>query len=381
MSLLLKALKQAEAAKAAEPELPREVDRASEPAPLPQREAERAREWIEPPGLLFGNAAQGSPPASRLAWQRPALLPTLAVLATLGALVYVVYVYFALQPTGPAAPTGAQSPTIEAVAMPSPEVASAPSLEAAGQPAIEVAPPVAEAAPPRVDAAEQRRATDADLLPPRAGPRTRVPPPAAEATPLFQPDAQSTLLGEAYAAYQDGRLDVAERLYTEAAARRRSVDALLGLAAIATMQNRDGDAQRLYREVLELDPRHALAQAALLDLVGNGDSVAVENRFKALIAREPTPQLYQSLGNHYAGQGRWKDAQAAYFEAYRGAPDSADYAYNLAVGLDRLHQYPAALRYYEKALAGSGAHRFDRAQVQARMQQLHQLDAEAHGAP
>jgi tetratricopeptide (TPR) repeat protein len=148
------------------------------------------------------------------------------------------------------------------------------------------------------------------------------------------------------------------------------VDALLGLAAIAGVQNREADAQRLYREVLDLDPHNAAAQGALLDLLGNTDSLATESRLKTLIERDPSPQLYQTLGNLYADQRRWYDAQAAYFEAWRGAPDNADYAFNLAVSLDQLRQYPAARTYYEKALASGGVHRFDRAQAEARVQQL-----------
>lgn len=190
--------------------------------------------------------------------------------------------------------------------------------------------------------------------------------------PQFQPDPQAALLGQAYAAYQRGALAEAQRLYTQAYAHQPGTDALLGLAAIALSQNRETDAQRLYREVLDFDPRNATAQAALLDLLGNTDGVATESRLKSLIEREPSAQLYQTLGNVYAEQGRWRDAQAAYFEAWRGAPGNGDYAYNLAVSLDQLREYAAALTYYEKALAAGGAHRFDRAHAEKRVQQLKQ---------
>jgi tetratricopeptide (TPR) repeat protein len=92
-----------------------------------------------------------------------------------------------------------------------------------------------------------------------------------------------------------------------------------------------------------------------------------------LIDRESSPHLFQTLGNLYADQKRWSEAQAAYFEAYRGAPDNADYAYNLAVSLDQLRQHPAALSYYERALATGGVHRFDRAQAEERIRQLRAL--------
>ena len=122
--------------------------------------------------------------------------------------------------------------------------------------------------------------------------------------------------------------------------------------------------------MLDINPRHAAAQAALLDLLGNTDGAATESRLKTLIDRDPSPQLYQTLGNLYADQKRWSDAQAAYFEAFRAAPDNADYAFNLAVSLDQLRQYAAALRYYEMAVATGGVHRFDRAQAEARIQHL-----------
>lgn len=380
MSLLLKALKQAEAANAEQPDSARgnfrvEGDLELEPA-LPGTAS--AREWVEPPGLLFGNSGAAPEPRRSMLSRLPqlSLVPLTALVAALVAAGYGAYLYFALQPAAPAVPPPASdSPRGSAAA---PMALEAPGAEAAADPyapATAAASATASAAPSAaVPPATSTLAAPARTLPGRARESTAPASPAAPGTPLrFRPDVQSSLLTQAYAAYQRGALDDALHLYTRAADAAPSVDALLGMAAIASVQNRETDAQRLYREVLALDPRNTTAQAALLDLLGNTDSGAAESRLKMLIEREPSPHLYQTLGNLYAEQNRWSDAQAAYFEAYRGAADNADYAYNLAVSLDQLRQYPAALTYYGKALASRGAHRFDRAQAEARVQQLKSL--------
>ncbi len=362
MSLLLKALKQAEAANGDRADLTRQGDGDLELETQAAPAASQQRQWAEPPGLLFGNSGLIPEPqrATGFNWPRLSLVPLATLLAVLVALGYGIYLYFALQPpsavpsrsastAAPAAPA-ADPAAIEPapVALPETDLPQMPLLAAQVNPA-----PVPPAAVPPHRAASHT----SDAAPPAA-------------LPQFRPDPQTTLLAEAYAAYQRGALDEAQPLYAQAAANGHSVDALLGLAAIASIQNREADAQRLYREVLDLDPHNPAAQGALLDLLGNTDSVATESRLKTLIEREPSPQLHQTLGNLYADQGRWGDAQAAYFEAWRGAPDNADYAFNLAVSLDQLRQYSAARTYYEKALASGGVHRFDRAQAEARMQQL-----------
>lgn len=373
MSLLLKALKQAETASAARPaagsrpDLELEPYSAADPAP--------EREWVEPPALLFGSS--GLSPAPRRApafrWPQLSLVPLAALLAALVALGYGGYLYFELRPPLAVAPPPADF-AMPAAAPATPATAVDRSIAGESAPAAAPAAPVRQPAPATPAALPKAPVPPAAARPAAAATGTSPGRPApAAALPQFQPDAQTDLLAQAYAAYQRGALTEATALYSQAAARGRSVDALLGLAAIAGGQGRDGDAQRLYREVLELDPRNATAQAALLDLLGNTDSQATESRLKSLIERAPDPQLYQTLGTLYAGQGRWNDAQSAYFEAYRGAPGNADYAFNLAVSLDQLRQYPAALSYYEKALASGGAHRYDRAQAAARVRELKAL--------
>lgn len=392
MSLLLKALKQAETAHTAKSEA--ELGRGGgnlELEPLPPAGTESDPEWIEPPGLLFG-ASGLTPDAPRLAapafrWPQLSLVPLVALLALLVAVGYGIYLYFELRPpaavtTPPASVTPSATPVVAAPAPISPApvapsahapfvLANTPTLPRA-EPSTATTDPLAAPVQATAPAPEQSisapSATARRVRPGNPSNSAIALPPAASVQ--FQPDVHTALLSQAYAAYQRGALAESQRLYTQAAARNRSVDALLGLAAIASVQNREVDAQRLYREVLENDPRNAAAQAALLDLLGNTDSLATESRLKTLIDRDPSPQLYQTLGNLYADQKRWSDAQAAYFEAYRNAPDNADYAFNLAVSLDQLRQTPAALRYYEKAIATGGVHRFDRAQAEVRVQQL-----------
>jgi tetratricopeptide (TPR) repeat protein len=91
--------------------------------------------------------------------------------------------------------------------------------------------------------------------------------------------------------------------------------------------------------VLESDPGDVTAQAALINLRGGGDAGQSESRLKTLLAGQPdSPALHFALGNLYARQGRWSEAQQAYFQAYALEPDNADYLFNVAVSLDHLRQ-------------------------------------------
>jgi tetratricopeptide (TPR) repeat protein len=182
------------------------------------------------------------------------------------------------------------------------------------------------------------------------------------------------LLVEAYGALQAGNVETAQRLYAQLARNDpKNIDALLGLAAAAALQGRTDDATRHYQQILELDPRHALAQSGLIGLYGRGDPLGAETRLKQLIAREPSAFLYFTLGNLYADQSLWAQAQHAYFQAHHLEPGNPDYAYNLAVGLEHLSQPKLALGFYRMAvgLAATRGHaNFSAAQVQDRISLL-----------
>ncbi len=181
-------------------------------------------------------------------------------------------------------------------------------------------------------------------------------------------------LMQAYTALQQGDLALARNLYQQVLlAEPRSIDALLGLGAIAWKEGRIEEAGQRYQRVLELEPRNAYAQAGLIAIVGGADPQASESRLKQLIAREPSAFLYFTLGNLYADQGQWPAAEQAYFQAYQLQPDNPDYAFNLAVGLEHIGQIRPALDYYRKALDLSfrkGRANFDQNLVIQRVGQL-----------
>ena len=155
----------------------------------------------------------------------------------------------------------------------------------------------------------------------------------------------------AYEALQQGDYQQASTLYGKVLVRSPdNADAMLGLAAISWKQGRPNVASGYYGRVLERNPRNTHAQAGLIAILGGADPLAAETKLKQLIGREPSGFLYFTLGNLYAEQRAWSQAQYAYFQAYQLDPENSDYAFNLAVGLEHLGQPRPALDYYRKAL-------------------------------
>lgn len=276
------------------------------------------------------------------------------------------------QPLAPSPLAKAPAPSETAQA----EVPQPAALAAAAQqpalPAPLLAGPGPETSAPR---AAQQRPPDAQAAPAAA------PAPAAPAVrdtiTVSMGGAVATvnpLLAEAFAAIEAGRHEAAEQLYNQVLrGEPKNVDALLGLGAIAAQRGDTDLAARRYLEVLELEPRHALAQAGLIALLGRADLLAAETRLKQLIAREPSAFLHFTLGNLYADQSLWAQAQQAYFQAFHLQPDNPDYAYNLAVGLEHLSQGKLALGFYQRALelaAAKGRANFNLDSVRERVAKL-----------
>lgn len=206
-------------------------------------------------------------------------------------------------------------------------------------------------------------------LPPVAAPEnSQIQVQRSVAAPQINPGVQ-----QAYQAFNGGQLGLARQQYETVLRQDASNrDALLGLAAVALREQQGAQAAALYVRLLEINPDDGEALAGLIGL-RQGDMAQSEAKLKAILARNPdsAPVLF-ALGNVYAKQRRWNEAQQQFFRAYGAAPGNPDYAFNLAVGLDRLNQPRLAATYYQRALtlAQTTPAAFDQAVVQTRLREL-----------
>jgi Tfp pilus assembly protein PilF len=410
MSLLIKALEQA-----AKDRTSQRVDAQNAPHRSPSVPERRDPSEGErrPAPLRFEKPLverRPTPAGNVLAWMQSNPVMMFAALALLFGMGFGIYVYLQIAQTASATPMSTAAKT----AAPAPQSALSPAHEETG--AAEVAPPTnPPAAPvtqqsdaPATPEAQPTRkpipistvvaAAGATDAPPPAEPRTdrantrkstaaprtasKAPQPSAvdearEQIAVSPAALQSRInpdVSEGYAQLQAGNLGAARSGYSRAIeVEPLNIDALLGLAYIAVQENRSEEAIKTYLRVLQLNPRHAVAQAALIGLMGRADPAAAETRLKQLLAREPSAFLHFVLGNLYSDQSSWSQAQHAYFQAHRLEPDNPDYAYNLAIGLDHLAQRKLALEFYRRAeqLARlKGRFNFDLSNAQARIGSL-----------
>jgi len=325
-----------------------------------------------PPAAPNPPPAAVAPPAATPVAVPPAPMPTLEVQQ-------------APQESVPAVPAVPETAAVPTPPLQSPPLKLKPAETLAAAAPSPAPAPERTASPPRASDPESATST---RRPPRAAPSPAVaanPPvttPSSSAPPPERVQVRPTDAGsrmgqqidDAYSALQAGDLAKARTLYGEVLVRdNRNLDALLGAGTTAWRLGDTEKASDYYYRVLELDPQNASAQAALIGMVGRVDPIAAETRLKQLIAREPSGFLYATLGHVYAEQGQWSGAQQAYFQAFQSDPGNADYAYNLAVGLERIGQPKIAAGYYRQALdlaRARGVSGFDRKIAQQRLERL-----------
>lgn len=200
-------------------------------------------------------------------------------------------------------------------------------------------------------------------------------------------DEYNILLRSAYENYLDGDYAAASKNY-RAVLRQfpDNRDVLLGLAAIATREQRRHDAYLLYLEALKFHPRDNTARAALLALHREEETAASIGALRALLDANPAHTfLHHALGHFHATRSRWDEARKSFFNAHTLAPDAPVHAFNLAVSLEHTGNRELALGYYRIALhsnaraagAGHTAPRttpgaFDTAAAEARVSALTQ---------
>ncbi len=196
------------------------------------------------------------------------------------------------------------------------------------------------------------------------------------------PSKVQPALQSAYSQLQKGNLSAANDLYQElTTSYPNNRDALLGLASVQLQLGNLNGARSTYMHLLKLNPLDAWARTGILQAIPSTDPATYEKELLALRQQFPTlAPLSYALGNHYAKNARWHEAQSAYFDALlqarRESADNVnpDYAFNLAVSLEQLGQKRAALEYYKQAesLTNIVKPGFDPMMLRQRLKELEQ---------
>lgn len=242
---------------------------------------------------------------------------------------------------------------------------------AAGAPAIATLAPAMS--PPPVRPPPQTREENVAQVLRESGGTPSTPPLRLDRT-AQAPRRVPAEIASGFAALRQGDLPAARRGYSAAMAIDPSnLDAHLGLATVEARSGNRTSAAMHYRKALELDPRNPTALAGLTALGDFSRPEAIEARVRSDLAASPdSGALHFTLGNVYAAEGRWNEAQAEFFEAHRIDPSSADVMFNLAVALDHLGQTRVAAGFYTRALEASRAQapQFDPAAVARRLAEI-----------
>ena len=185
-------------------------------------------------------------------------------------------------------------------------------------------------------------------------------------------------LESAWFAYEAADYDRAKISYKEVLKiESDNRDALLGLGAIAIVENDKAMARSIYLSLLKQDPRDPIAVSALANLESTDASAESDKKYLlSMLKKNPDDaHLNFALGNIYAQQEKWKLAQQSYFSAWQKDNKNADYIFNLAVSMDQLGKQKQAVGFYQDCLSQSGDSQvsFSREAVKKRITELSEL--------
>lgn len=363
-------------------------DRQAPPAVAPASPPRPAQETLQGERAAAQNVFQ-----AKQAPRRSNFLALVGLATVIAVLAIGGWVWWQMQPKGGLGPVPATARAPEQAPAP---IAAAPAAPVQAEPAE---PPAAATTPAAsaeaadggkaslaasADRAERSHAAPSSAVPASRRPIERVVQPVAPMPPAAEPERPIRIttarlrvnpqVASGYQAFQSGDLAAAQRSYQAVLkGEPKNIDALHGMAAISLLEGRPEAAEAYYLRVLDADPKDSAAQAGLIGLRGQTDPTQSESRLKNLLAGQPeSPMLNFALGNLYAQEGRWNEAQQAYFRAYSADGDNPDYQFNLAVSLEQLRQPRLALQYYRGALSAAAQRpaAFDRNQVAGRISEL-----------
>jgi protein O-GlcNAc transferase len=130
------------------------------------------------------------------------------------------------------------------------------------------------------------------------------------------------------------------------------VPEMFALALRHHQAGRLGEAEQLYRTILQNDPRHADALqflGVIAHQLGRNDS-AVELIEKAIALNGRIPPYHNNLGNALKAQGKLEAAAEAYRRALTQKPDYVQAHFNLGITLQARGEYAEAAASYRRAV-------------------------------
>jgi tetratricopeptide (TPR) repeat protein len=158
----------------------------------------------------------------------------------------------------------------------------------------------------------------------------------------------------AYEAFLRQDYSEAEALYQKTLkAQPNHKNAQMGIAAIAAEKGEYSRAFRIYQQLLKQRPKDSDVIQGLASIAGGLEyGGGIDNELERMVKQHPDSAILNfAMGARFAQQLDWFKAQPYFFEIVKLDPQSADFRLNLAVSLDHLGHYPAALEQYKLSLA------------------------------